>query len=88
MPSWPVHRRNREARSCRCRRYERRTHARHEWKRVVLDGGVPAELELRDEPPGQRHFIIADPNGVLVDVITPIEPTAGFAALYAEDATV
>ncbi|MBN9792622.1 glyoxalase/bleomycin resistance/extradiol dioxygenase family protein [Pseudonocardia sp. TMWB2A] len=58
-----------------------------EWKRVVLDGGVPAELELRDEPFGQRHFIVADPNGVLVDVITPIEPTAEFAALYAEDAT-
>ncbi|MDB5585614.1 MAG: glyoxalase [Devosia sp.] len=29
---------------------------------------------LRDEPFGQRHFICADPNGVLLDVITPIEP--------------
>jgi catechol 2,3-dioxygenase-like lactoylglutathione lyase family enzyme len=58
-----------------------------EWKRVVVDGGVTPELELRDEPFGQRHFIVADPNGVLVDVITPIEPSAEFAALYAEDAT-
>lgn len=58
-----------------------------EWKRVVVDGGVTPELELRDEPFGQRHFIVADPNGILVDVITPIEPSAEFAALYAEDAT-
>lgn len=58
-----------------------------EWQRVVVDGGVPAELELRDEPFGQRHFIVADPNGVLVDVITPIAPTPEFAGLYAEDAT-
>lgn len=29
---------------------------------------------LRDEVFGQRHFIAADPNGILIDVITPIEP--------------
>lgn len=35
---------------------------------------IPMLQELRDEPFGQRHFICADPNGVLLDVITPIEP--------------
>lgn len=34
--------------------------------------GLPIVQELRDEKFGQRHFIIADPNGILIDVITPI----------------
>lgn len=37
---------------------------------------------LRDEDFGQRHFIMAAPDGVLIDVITPIPPSAAFAALY------
>ncbi|WP_426230849.1 VOC family protein [Pararhizobium sp. DWP3-4] len=44
--------------------------------------GLPILLTLRDEDFGQRHFITADPNGVLIDVIKPIPPTAEFAALY------
>ncbi len=44
--------------------------------------GLPMLLELRDEPFGQRHFITADPNGVLLDIITPIPPSAEFAAQY------
>ena len=35
---------------------------------------------LRDEVFGQRHFIAADPNGILVDVITPIEPDPDWLA--------
>ncbi len=35
---------------------------------------VPIVQPLRDEVFGQRHFIAADPNGILLDVITPIEP--------------
>jgi uncharacterized glyoxalase superfamily protein PhnB len=35
--------------------------------------GLPMLQPLRDELFGQRHFITADPNGVLIDVITPIE---------------
>ena len=35
---------------------------------------------------GQRHFIPADPNGVLIDVIKPIPPSAEFAANYEEPA--
>lgn len=44
--------------------------------------GVPILFEPRDEDFGQRHFITRDPNGVLIDVITPIPPSAQFAALY------
>lgn len=31
--------------------------------------GVPIECELRDEPWGDRHFVIVDPNGIGVDVV-------------------
>jgi len=39
---------------------------------------LPLALELRDEEWGQRHFMCVDPNGLLVDVVTMIEPTAAF----------
>ena len=48
--------------------------------------GLPILLPLRDEPFGQRHFITRDPAGVLIDVITPIAPSAEFLAQYADDA--
>lgn len=41
--------------------------------------GLPILLALRDEAFGQRHFITADPNGVLIDVIKPIPATGEFA---------
>lgn len=45
---------------------------------------LPILLELRDEPFGQRHFITQDPNGVMIDVIKPIPPSAEFAAQFAD----
>lgn len=48
----------------------------------VKAAGLRILLSLRDEPFGQRHFITADPNGVLIDVIKPIPPSAEFAAQY------
>ncbi|TWF77752.1 putative glyoxalase superfamily protein PhnB [Pseudonocardia hierapolitana] len=54
-----------------------------EWERLVVQGGLRPELELRSEPFGQRHFIVADPSGVLIDVITPIPPDPEFAAGFA-----
>lgn len=39
-------------------------------------------LPLRDEAFGQRHFIVRGPEGVMVDVIKPIPPSAEFAAQY------
>ncbi|UBU15571.1 VOC family protein [Nonomuraea gerenzanensis] len=53
-----------------------------EWGRLVEGAGLVPELALRDEDFGQRHFIVADPNGVLVDVITPTAPSGEFAGNY------
>lgn len=44
--------------------------------------GLPIRLDIRDEDFGQRHFITADPNGVLIDIIKPIPPSAEYAAMY------
>ncbi len=46
--------------------------------------GLPIHQGLRDEAFGQRHFITADPNGVLIDVITPIPPSGEFVAQYSD----
>ena len=54
--------------------------------RDVQAAGLPVLIPLRDEPFGQRHFITADPNGVLIDVIKPIPPSAEFASQYADAA--
>ncbi len=47
---------------------------------------LPILKPLTDEVFGQRHFITSDPNGVLIDVIKPIPPSAEFAAQYSDDA--
>ncbi len=44
--------------------------------------GLPILKDICDEDFGQRHFITADPNGVLIDIIKPIPPSAAFAAQY------
>ena len=44
-----------------------------EYERLA-SRGLSIAQPLRDEVFGQRHFIAADPNGILIDVITPIEP--------------
>ncbi|MGB5953122.1 MAG: VOC family protein [Ornithinimicrobium sp.] len=50
---------------------------------LVVDGPLEALTPLRSEEFGQRHFILAGPDDVLIDVITEIEPTGEFAATYA-----
>ena len=52
----------------------------------LTGAGIPVLRTLRDEDFGQRHFIVADPNGVMIDVIKPIPPSAEFAAQYAAGA--
>lgn len=52
----------------------------------LVAAGLPVLRSLRDEDFGQRHFITADPNGVLIDIIKPIPPSAEFAAQYADEA--
>ena len=44
--------------------------------------GLAIELSLRDEPWGQRHFMVVDPSGVLVDVVKLIEPSKEFTEHY------
>lgn len=57
-----------------------------EYERLVTGAGLKPELSLRDEAFGQRHFIVAAPDGVLIDVITPIAPAAAHAACYEDGA--
>ncbi len=55
------------------------------YRRAVADG-LSILLPLRDDAFGQRHFITRDPNGVLIDVITPIPPDAAFSGAYSPEA--
>lgn len=52
--------------------------------RRLLEAGVEILVPLKDEPFGQRHFILRGPDGVMIDVITPIAPTAEYADAYIE----
>lgn len=52
----------------------------------LVAAGIRILRSLRDEDFGQRHFIFADPNGVLIDVIKPIQPSAEFLAKYVPEA--
>jgi catechol 2,3-dioxygenase-like lactoylglutathione lyase family enzyme len=52
----------------------------------LVAAGVPVLRTLRDEDFGQRHFVVADPNGVMIDIIKPIQPSAEFASQYAPEA--
>ena len=47
--------------------------------RLLAEGLTPIQ-PLRSEDFGQRHFILQGPEGVLIDIITPIPPSADFAA--------
>ena len=35
---------------------------------------IRIEIELRNEPWGDRHFTIKDPNGIGIDIVTYTEP--------------
>ncbi len=56
-----------------------------EYERLA-SAGLDVALALRDEDFGQRHFILAGPDGVLIDVIRPIPPSPDEVALYAPEA--
>ena len=40
--------------------------------------GAPIVLPLCDEDFGQRHFMAADPTGLVVDVMKPIRPSLSY----------
>lgn len=39
-----------------------------EYQRIKTMG-TPIEVEIRDEPWGDRHFVLVDPNGIGVDIV-------------------
>ncbi len=54
--------------------------------RELTKAGLTAVLPLRSEDFGQRHAIFAGPDGVLIDIITPIPPVGQYAAQFSEEA--
>ena len=52
--------------------------------RLAGSAGVNVVLPLRDEDFGQRHFIIAAPDGVLLDIIEPVAPSEEYADAYVQ----
>lgn len=52
-----------------------------EYQRLVEQHGLTPVSPLRSEEFGQRHFILEDPAGVLIDIITEIPPTREFAEM-------
>ncbi|MEP3278562.1 MAG: VOC family protein [Stappiaceae bacterium] len=46
------------------------------------NAGLDILQPLRDDPTGQRHYIVRDPAGTLIDIITPIEPSDAFKAQF------
>jgi uncharacterized glyoxalase superfamily protein PhnB len=36
--------------------------------------GIDIKIDLRDEPWGDRHFAIQDPNGIGIDIVTYSQP--------------
>ncbi|MBT1688939.1 VOC family protein [Dawidia soli] len=44
-----------------------------EYKRIKALG-IPIAIALRDEPWGDRHFAIVDPNGVGIDLVKYTQP--------------
>lgn len=49
-------------------------------ERRLAEAGVSIVQPLRDEVFGQRHFIAMDPDGILIDIITEIEPDPDWLA--------
>lgn len=58
------------------------TDATAAYERIQSLPGIRVVKELRDEEFGQRHFILVDPSGTLVDVIENIPPSEAFMANY------
>lgn len=47
--------------------------AKSEYQRLSGESDISMILELKDEPWGQRHFIIRDPAGIYVDVVQQLQ---------------
>lgn len=42
--------------------------------RIIKEKGVEIKVDLRDEPWGDRHFAIEDPNGIGIDIVRYTKP--------------
>lgn len=51
---------------------------------AVRKAGYEMIVDLRDEPWGQRHFLLRGPGGIMLDVLKQIPPSEEFMAAYAE----
>ena len=45
-----------------------------DYYRKLKEQGVPIAIDLREEPWGDRHFAIIDPNGIGIDIVTYSAP--------------
>ncbi|BBO69666.1 glyoxalase [Desulfosarcina alkanivorans] len=52
-----------------------------EYERL-MEEKIPLVQDIRSEVFGQRHCIIKDPNGILIDLIQNIPPSAEFLEQY------
>ena len=50
----------------------------------ALNLGLEIALELKSEDWGQRHFMLRDPHGLIVDIVQATEPSEEFARDYKE----
>lgn len=48
----------------------------------LVGEGVGLLTPVTDEPYGQRHFFVADPGGVLIDIVEPIAPDPAWLAAH------
>jgi len=42
----------------------------------LRSAGVAIEVDLRNEPWGDRHFAVVDPNGIGIDFVKYVDPNA------------
>lgn len=55
-----------------------------EYRRLVEEAGLSVVYPLTSEEFGQRHFMLSDPSGILIDVITMIPFSGEFAGFEVE----
>ncbi len=48
----------------------------------LVSGGVPILKPLVSEPWGQRRFQVAGPDGLVVELVQPVEPDPGWVASH------
>jgi catechol 2,3-dioxygenase-like lactoylglutathione lyase family enzyme len=45
-----------------------------DWYGKLKEKKIKIEIEIRNEPWGDRHFAIKDPNGIGIDIVTYVKP--------------